>query len=82
MKRKHNRTNHGRTVNFALALGLDKDQDKSYDKWSSIAQGMISDFERFQLLSVVLLEKRQIDVEGHSQIPEGVSRYKPNFVSS
>ena len=68
---------HCRPVNLALPLSLHKDQDEGDEKGNAITQDVIPPLQSLELLRVVFLEERQIDIECHSQVPESIRRHKP-----
>lgn len=72
---------HGISIDPPSTLSFDaKTCDCEY-QGDPVTEAVVSPFESLQLLSIVLLEEGQVDVESHCQVPESVSRYEPALVS-
>ena len=65
---------HGGTVDFSVGVGFDEEEGEGDDEGYAVAGEVVAPFHSFELLSVVVLEQCQVDVDCHCQVPIGVGR--------
>ena len=54
-----------------------EEEGEGHDEGDAVAEDVVAQLQRFQLLGVVFAEQGQVDVEGHGEVPEGVGGDKP-----
>ena len=64
-------------VDFTSRGRGDKDVGECNDERATIAHYMVLPFQRLEPFGLVVVENRQVDVDGHGKIPQGVCWQEP-----